>query len=92
MNTKLLVLSLLSLSIFALIVFAASSQNSPTACAGQWSSCTDAFADNANRATAQATNTVNRSGIWNNYGFIMFKNPADGALTRLKTQCITCLN
>ena len=69
MNKKILISSLFLVSIFALIVFAVSSQNSPTACAGQWSSCTNAFANDANRATFTATNTLNGSGRWNNFGF-----------------------
>lgn len=58
-----LILSILAVAVYAVTLF-----NSPTTCSGQWSSCANAFGDNANRATAQATNTVNRSGIWRNYG------------------------
>lgn len=53
------------------VVLAASAQNSPTACSGQWSNCANANANDANRATATATNTANKTGIWNNYGFFI---------------------
>ena len=69
MNKKILISSLLVVLISALIVFAASSQRSPTACGGQWSSCSNANADNANTATFTAKNDLNGSGRWNNYGF-----------------------
>ena len=69
MYKKNVILSLFLVSISALIVFAVTSQNSPLACAGQWSSCANAFADDASRATFTATNTLNGSGRWNDYGF-----------------------
>ena len=50
-------------------VLAAESFNSPSSCSGQWTNCNNAFADNANRATATATSTSDKSGIWYNYGF-----------------------
>ncbi len=53
----------------AAIVFAASQFKSPTACSGGWTSCSNAFSDNTNRATATPTSTTNVSGRWNNYGF-----------------------
>lgn len=68
MKKKVVILFLFLLS-SALIVFAATSQNSPTACNGQWGSCTNAFVNDANRATFTATNSLNGSGRWNNYGF-----------------------
>ena len=57
------------ISISALIVFGLNSFNSPSLCSGQWTNCNNAFADNANRATASVTSNTNKSGIWNNYGF-----------------------
>lgn len=53
------------ISILAIVVFADSLFKSPTACGGQWTSCSNANADNANRATA----SKDKSGRWNNYGF-----------------------
>ncbi|MDP3765441.1 MAG: hypothetical protein Q8R04_02930 [Nanoarchaeota archaeon] len=71
MNKKTLALSLLIISMLALVVFAASSQRSPTVCAGQWSTCSNANADDTNRATFTATNTLNGSGRWSSYGFLL---------------------
>ncbi|MDP3734691.1 MAG: hypothetical protein Q8R37_05675, partial [Nanoarchaeota archaeon] len=62
-------LSLLLLAVFALIVYAASIQLSPSACNGQWSSCTRAFTNNAERATFTAGDTTNGTGVWKTYGF-----------------------
>ncbi len=69
MNKKNLIMPFLLLSIFAIIVFAASFQNSPTSCSGQWSTCANAFTNDANRAAFAASNTLNGSGIWKNYNF-----------------------
>lgn len=55
---------LLTSLVFAVLVF-----NSPSACTGQWTSCTNAFANDASRATASVSSGANKSGIWNNYGF-----------------------
>ncbi len=57
------------LIILATVVLAASLSNSPSACSGQWTNCSNAFGDNSNRATASVTASANKSGIWNNYGF-----------------------
>lgn len=67
MNKTGILLTLLILS--ATIVVANVVFNSPTACSGQWTRCSNAFADNANRATASATGSASKSGIWNGYGF-----------------------
>ena len=70
MNNKLgILLTMLILS--AAIVVANVVFNSPAACSGQWTNCSNAFADNSNRATAQATGSASRSGLWNGYGFSM---------------------
>lgn len=63
------VICALILSIFAVAVYAVVLSKSPTACSGKWNVCINAFADNLNRASAGATNKVNTSGIWRNYGF-----------------------
>ena len=61
--------SLFSLSLFAVAVFALFLSNSPSACSGQWTKCLNAFADNANKSVAAAYSGVNKTGVWNNYGF-----------------------
>jgi PKD repeat protein len=67
--TKFLVLAITALLLLAVPVLATLLSNSPTACSGQWTSCTNAFANDANRATASVSATANKTGIWNNYGF-----------------------
>ena len=64
-NIKRMLMFSFIISILALAVFAVSSFNSPTACGGQWTSCSNAFADNTNRAAA----SKDKSRRWNNYGF-----------------------
>lgn len=59
-----IILLLLSSVVFAINVF-----NSPTTCNGQWRNCTNAFSNNANTATAKATGSQSKSGLWNNYNF-----------------------
>lgn len=51
-----------------MIVIAASSQRSPSACTGQWSLCFYANANDANRVTFKATGSTNGTGRWYNYG------------------------
>ncbi len=60
-----------SVIIFLSLVFALTINNNPGSCNGQWTSCSNAFADNVNKATASVTGSVNKSGIWNNYGFLI---------------------
>jgi hypothetical protein len=44
----------------------------PTACSGQWSSCTQAFTSTSDRAFANnVTATSTKTGTWNNYGFTL---------------------
>jgi len=74
MNKKILILSVFLLSLLAIMVFAASTQHSPTLCSGQWSYCLNAINNDANRATALATNTSNRSGEWRSYAFAIPNN------------------
>ena len=57
------VLLLLAVPVLAIIL-----SNPPATCSGQWTSCTNAFVDDANRATATPSTTANKTGIWNNYG------------------------
>ena len=65
-NAKIMLLfSTIIMSVLAIAVIALTSSNSPTACGGQWTSCSNAFADDASRATASPS----QSGRWNNYGF-----------------------
>lgn len=64
-NMKRMLMFSIIISILAIFVFADSQFKSPTACGGQWTSCSNAFADNANRATA----SKDKSGRWNNYAF-----------------------
>ncbi len=59
----------ISLIILSLIVIATQVVNSPNTCSGQWTSCSSAFFNDANRASFTATNTANGSGIWRDYGF-----------------------
>ncbi len=66
---KNIAVTLLVIVIAALAVYAATTTSSPTSCSGQWTSCSNAFADNTNRATASVTGSANKSGIWRNYGF-----------------------
>ena len=71
-NNKLLTISSISvlvLSILAVMVYAVLTSSSPTACSGQWTSCTNAFTIEPSRATAFVTGSTTKSGIWNNYGF-----------------------
>ncbi|HIJ97714.1 TPA: hypothetical protein H1012_01730 [archaeon] len=68
-SKEIILLTSLFLALFAVAVFAASSQRSPATCSGQWTSCTNAFADNVNYASVTATSSVNRSGVWHNYSF-----------------------
>ena len=70
MNKKLGIL-LTALILSAAMVAAAIVFNSPAACGGQWTSCSNAFADNLNRATASVTGSAMKSGLWNGYGFSM---------------------
>lgn len=67
-NSKIIV-SVITLVLLSATVLALIQLNSPSACSGQWTTCSNAFANDASRATATATNTVNKSGVWNNYGF-----------------------
>lgn len=75
MFSKFLLFVVLSL-VLAAIVFAVSSFNTPNNCVGQWTNCLNAFADNANRATARVVSGVNKSGTWYNYGI----NTGNGAI------------
>lgn len=68
-NMKLLLISLIILSILAFMVYADVLFKSPTACAGQWTNCANANADGVNTSTASVTGTTNKSGRWNSYGF-----------------------
>lgn len=61
--------SVLFLMFLAVAVLAVSVNNSPTACSGKWTNCSNAFSDNTNRATASASSSANKTGTWNNYGF-----------------------
>ena len=67
--TKFSVLTITALLLLAVPVLAIVLSNSPAACSGQWTSCTNAFANDANRATASVSGTANKTSIWNNYGF-----------------------
>jgi len=71
MKGKYKVLGMVSFFVLVLVlaVYALTSVNSPTTCSGQWTTCTNANANDASRATATATNTANFSGIWRDYGF-----------------------
>ena len=64
-NNKFIALVILALSVSVFFTTGALNSNSPSACSGQWTSCSNAFGDNTNRATA----TQSKTGIWNNYGF-----------------------
>ena len=68
-HAKIFLFALIILSFVFSFVTATVNSNSPSACSGQWTSCSNAFADNTNRATATATGSSNKTGIWNNYGF-----------------------
>ena len=61
--------SLVSVLLIAILVYGVQAFNSPSACSGQWTSCSNAFSDNTNSATASVSGTANKSGIWNDYGF-----------------------
>ncbi len=76
-SKKLIFAAMISLSLFAVAVFAASVFKSPTACNGRWTNCNNAFSDNSARAYTTATNTVNKSGIWKNYDISI---PADATV------------
>lgn len=65
--SKTLLFMIMLLSVVALVL-GVTLFNSPSACSGQWTSCSNAFANDANRATASVSATSNKSGIWNNYG------------------------
>lgn len=60
---------LVSLPFILAIVFATTLLNSPSSCSGSWTNCSNAFADNNNRATASVNANLNKTGVWNNYGF-----------------------
>ena len=47
---------------------------SPSSCGGDWSSCNRAFKNDASRSTASVNSTLNRTGVWNNYGFSISSN------------------
>ena len=66
---KVLVFSIITAILAFAVLAVVSSFKSPTLCQGQWTSCANANADDANRATAAVTATTNKTGIWNNYGF-----------------------
>ncbi len=66
---KIFIFAIVALTALYALVSATATSSSPSACNGQWSSCTNAFSDNTNRATATATNTANKTGVWGNYGF-----------------------
>ena len=68
-RNKIIFFSVLLLTISALVVFGLQSNNSPTACSGQWTSCTNAFGNDLSRAIASVTSNSNKTGAWNNYGF-----------------------
>ncbi|MBI2631593.1 hypothetical protein HYW75_01160 [Candidatus Pacearchaeota archaeon] len=69
MNKKFLIALLLLIPIFAVIVIAASSQRSPSACNGQWSLCSYANSNDLNRASTYVNATFNKSSRWYNYYF-----------------------
>src|SRR3989338_7272855 len=62
-------MSLLIVAILSVVVVAANSFLSTTACNGKWTNCNYAFSDNSNKAGAIATNNSNKTGGWNSYGF-----------------------
>jgi hypothetical protein len=47
---------------------------SPSACSGDWSNCNRAFKNDASRSTASVNSTLNRTEVWNNYGFSISSN------------------
>ena len=71
MNKKYLVIFLAILLVCMVSVTAALSQRSPTVCNGQWTSCSNGNANDANRATFTATSTLNGTGAWKTYGFAL---------------------
>ena len=80
---KIFIFAIVALAALYALVSAAATGSLPSACNGQWSSCTNAFSDNTNRATATATNTANKSGVWRNYGFsIPASNTIDSVTVR----------
>ena len=69
MKATLKMIFLISALLFTATVFATLQSNSPSLCSGQWTNCSNAFADNTNSATATATSSANKTGTWQNYGF-----------------------
>src|SRR3989344_7301023 len=64
---KLIALICILKALTAITVYAAVTSKSPTGCTGSWTTCSNAFANDANRATATATATTNVTGSWKNY-------------------------
>jgi hypothetical protein len=79
MKQKILLVSVFLAVALATAVVAALISSSPAGCSGEWAACSNAFANDANRATAAVTATSNKSGIWNNYTFTSI--PAGSAIT-----------
>lgn len=59
------------LIIIAVAAIAVTLFQSPTVCSGQWASCANAFGDNANRAEFRARDTINGTGTWQDYSFVI---------------------
>ena len=64
-----LVLIGLMILISTALVSAVSLQRSPSACNGQWASCSSAFGNDGQQSTVRATNSATPSEVWRNYGF-----------------------
>jgi len=79
MKQKILLASMLLIVALATAVLAVLVSSSPASCSGEWTTCSNAFANDANRATAAVTATSNKSGIWNNYTFTSI--PAGSTIT-----------
>jgi PKD repeat protein len=69
--------------LFAVAVAAVIVERSPTVCSGEWTSCSNAFADDSNRATAAVTGTTNKSGIWRDYNISI---PSDAAIDQVRVR------
>ena len=75
-GSKILSVFVIFLALVSVMVFAVSATRAPSACSGLWTSCTNAFVNDANRATAAVTGNMNRSGSWNNYGYTLTQGSA----------------
>ena len=69
--------------LLASIAFATVSFQSPTTCSGQWTNCSNAFADNINRATATVSSSTPKTGLWHNYHFAL---PSDATIESVKVR------